>query len=249
MLERFVNPYKSNTFNNVNSKNDMEYDGIINRNAIFNEFNMIDPYKADINRVICQKIKFWPKDYENLELEEAFKDYLTNRIFSTPSLFFALHIFEALINYFFKRREFVNKRISGLSREATELNNTSHYYQPKSKIIIDDFIDEENDKVEENDYFSKKEKFIHDLYNNHNQHNNNLINYSDYYYDDHSRKLRNNRSSHLNGNNNVIPEAKKKKMIEWNETCYICDDFGKLICCEECPNVTHLFCASLNVKF
>ena len=34
----------------------------------------------------------------------------------------------------------------------------------------------------------------------------------------------------------------RKKMIEWNDDCYICDEPGHVICCENCPNVAHLAC-------
>lgn len=32
---------------------------------------------------------------------------------------------------------------------------------------------------------------------------------------------------------------------EWRETCYICDEYGDLICCDGCSNVAHKFCACL----
>lgn len=34
---------------------------------------------------------------------------------------------------------------------------------------------------------------------------------------------------------------------EWNETCFVCDDFGELICCDHCSNVAHLDCAGLKL--
>ena len=40
-------------------------------------------------------------------------------------------------------------------------------------------------------------------------------------------------------------EKEKKKCIDWNETCMHCGEFGDLICCEDCPNVTHLQCEGL----
>ena len=41
------------------------------------------------------------------------------------------------------------------------------------------------------------------------------------------------------------PKVKKKKLIEWNVKCMFCHEFGELLCCENCPNVTHLACAKL----
>ena len=38
---------------------------------------------------------------------------------------------------------------------------------------------------------------------------------------------------------------KRKKMIDWNEKCLYCNEYGDLICCEDCPNVAHLSCAKL----
>ena len=41
------------------------------------------------------------------------------------------------------------------------------------------------------------------------------------------------------------PDVKKRKLIQWNVKCMYCHEFGELLCCEECPNVTHLSCAKL----
>ena len=38
---------------------------------------------------------------------------------------------------------------------------------------------------------------------------------------------------------------KRKKMIDWNDKCLYCNEYGDLICCEDCPNVAHLSCAQL----
>jgi hypothetical protein len=241
LLERFISPYKTNDFNNLGNINDMEYDMNINRNFIFNEDHKIDPYGVDVKRVICQKTKFWSKDHEVLEFEDAFYEYLTNKIHSIPAMYFALHLFESLINNFFKRREFINKKINNLTKEAeVSNNNTSAYIQPKSKKIIDDL----DENIEENDYFGKKDNqdYSNEITNNNN--------FSNYYYDEPitSRRLRNRSSLQLNGIN-YNENSRKKKNIEWNETCYVCNDFGELICCEECPNVVHVFCASLNVLY
>ena len=39
---------------------------------------------------------------------------------------------------------------------------------------------------------------------------------------------------------------KKKKMIDWNDKCMICGEYGDLMCCEDCPNVAHLSCTKLS---
>ena len=46
-----------------------------------------------------------------------------------------------------------------------------------------------------------------------------------------------------------IHREQNKKNEEWNETCYICNKHGSLICCESCKNVSHLSCAGLKVKY
>jgi hypothetical protein len=37
------------------------------------------------------------------------------------------------------------------------------------------------------------------------------------------------------------------RMKTWKEVCYICNDYGELICCDGCTNVAHLFCTCLQV--
>ena len=53
-------------------------------------------------------------------------------------------------------------------------------------------------------------------------------------------------------NNAVIKGGKelrknliKKKMIDWNDKCMFCGEYGDLMCCEDCPNVAHLKCTEL----
>ena len=109
------------------------------------------------------------------------------------------------------------------------------------------FIDGEQDKLRENNNFSTKLKFTHDLLINNSQNNNNNKFYN---YNDESKSNRPKKgASNSKGDNKKKSKDKKKKVIEWKQRCYICNDFGDLICCEECQNVVHLFCATLNVKY
>lgn len=242
LIERFVNPYKIGEYNKTNNNqvNDMEYEINCNRNYLFSEGNRLDVFANDQKRVGCNKTKFWPKDYEVLEIEKAFSDYL-DKVYAYPALFFALHFFESLVQNFFKRRDFINKKILGLTKEVSEGTNIPNAVinQPKSKKIIDDDLE---DFPEEENYY-KKDNFALDSGH---LSNNNL---SNYYFDEPAttRRLRT-RASVINGQKDYSENInKKKRTLEWNETCYLCGDFGELICCEECPNVSHLMCASLNV--
>lgn len=46
------------------------------------------------------------------------------------------------------------------------------------------------------------------------------------------------------GNKN---KPKHSNKISWSNKCYICRDYGDLICCDSCSNVAHLFCVCLEV--
>ncbi len=48
------------------------------------------------------------------------------------------------------------------------------------------------------------------------------------------------------GRNKRKTLLKRKKMIDWNDRCMHCGDYGDLLCCEDCPNVSHLECAGLS---
>jgi hypothetical protein len=44
-------------------------------------------------------------------------------------------------------------------------------------------------------------------------------------------------------------EGKKKDEKCWEDTCYLCGEHGKLICCEACEHVAHVKCLGLRVNF
>ena len=35
-------------------------------------------------------------------------------------------------------------------------------------------------------------------------------------------------------------------MIDWNDRCMFCNEYGDVMCCEDCPNVAHLECTKLD---
>lgn len=244
LLERFINPYKVKELSNQTNENYKEKNKNFNR--IFDKEHKILPYCKDENRIICQKTKFWPKEYENLNLENSFTDYINSKILSTSSLNFSLLIFESLITNFLKRREFINKRISHLSKEATELNNSAHSFQPNSKKIIEDFTTEGMKEEEEKHSITNSQKISADLFN-YKKNENTKNNHKNYL----SPSKQMNKSKSCNKKENQENKAKRKikEKIEWRDTCYICNDYGDLMCCGKCPNVAHLFCVALEVKF
>ena len=60
-----------------------------------------------------------------------------------------------------------------------------------------------------------------------------------------NKSLNNEEEIKINLNSNRITRRLNSEAIKrkWNEKCYICFDFGELICCENCSNVAHKFCA------
>lgn len=34
----------------------------------------------------------------------------------------------------------------------------------------------------------------------------------------------------------------------WEEYCYVCQDGGNMMCCEDCPKVAHYACAGFKVQ-
>ena len=54
--------------------------------------------------------------------------------------------------------------------------------------------------------------------------------------------------SSYNGGNKRLRKnpQKKKKMIDWNDRCMFCNEYGDVMCCEDCPNVAHLECTKLD---
>ena len=164
-------------------------------------------------------------------------------IFSVPSLYLATVVFESVTNSYIRRREFAQKRYNKLGRDLEPQQPQTQYPTtngnqivpiPKQifeKKIIDDYIDDfelQGYLFQETSKSNKKNEIENNDY--------------DYFPEDiqYTRLRKRNFKTNENG---------KKKFTEWEETCYVCHDYGKLICCEECKNVSHLECSKLNVIY
>ena len=120
------------------------------------------------------------------------------------------------------------------------LNSVNSF--PMLHICIDMFEIVLNDLSKRREYFKKRGE---DLMGGANK------NYNNNYNDKKDLKvyLEENDSSY--NNNTGRPGLrktlqKKKKMIDWNDKCMFCGEYGDLMCCEDCPNVAHLTCTKLN---
>jgi len=66
-----------------------------------------------------------------------------------------------------------------------------------------------------------------------------------------------NKNKFTNINTGITLLKKKKrnatpkdlKIADWRDTCYICLEYGDLVCCDGCTNAAHLFCAYLEVLY
>ena len=117
------------------------------------------------------------------------------------------------------------------------LNSVNSF--PMLHICIDMFEIVLNDLSKRREYFKKRNEELAGDINKNNVDKKDLKIY-----------LEENDSSYNNNNNSGRPGLrktlhKKKKMIDWNDKCMICGEYGDLMCCEDCPNVAHLSCTKL----
>ena len=109
---------------------------------------------------------------------------------------------------------------------------------PMLHICIDMFEILLNDLSKRREYFKKRNE---DLITDANKNNDNKKD-SKLYIEDNDSSYNNNPGRP--GLRKTL--QKKKKMIDWNDKCMFCGEYGDLMCCEDCPNVAHLSCTKLN---
>ena len=117
------------------------------------------------------------------------------------------------------------------------LNSVNSF--PMLHICIDMFEIVLNDLSKRREYFKKRNEELGDS----NKNNNDKSDKKDL-----KIYLEENDSSYHNPGRPGLRKTlqKKKKMIDWNDKCMVCGEYGDLMCCEDCPNVVHLSCTKLN---
>lgn len=214
--ERNKSPYKSNAFQQ-NSHIITDDDEVTTQFSPIDINGILNPYLTNPNEVLANKTKLWSRDFENYALEDLFIQYL-HEVTSFQMILFGIFIFTAVCIDLGKRRDYYKKKNEELIEEATKIDN----YKVNS-----------NTKESEKD--NKSDEMELDIESEQNNIDEEYTTTNKY-----SSKLRKSTVNQFSTN-----DKEKKKYIEWNETCMKCGDFGELICCEDCPNVTHLKCAGL----
>lgn len=213
--ERNKSPYKSNAFQQ-NNHIITDDDEITIQYSPIDINGTLNPYLTNPNEILANKTKLWSRDFENYSLEDLFVQYL-HEVTSFQMILFGIFIFTAVCIDLGKRRDYYKKKNEELIEEATKVDN--------HKV-------NSNTKECEKDNSNEIELGIESVQDNNDEDYTTSNKYSS--------KLRKSTVNQYSKN-----DKDKKKYIEWNETCMKCGDFGELICCEDCPNVTHLKCAGL----
>ena len=118
------------------------------------------------------------------------------------------------------------------------LNSVNSF--PMLHICIGMFEIVLNDLSKRREYFKKRNE---DLMGGSNKNNNNDKKDLKIYLEENDSSYNNNNSGRPGLRKTL---QKKKKMIDWNDKCMFCGEYGELMCCEDCPNVAHLSCTKLN---
>jgi len=119
----------------------------------------------------------------------------------------------------------------------TYLNSVNSF--PMLHICIDMFEIVLNDLSKRREYFKKRNDELGDQNKNNNDKKDMKI-----YLEENDSSYNNNYNPGRPGLRKTL--QKKKKMIDWNDRCMVCGEYGDLMCCEDCPNVAHLTCTKLN---
>lgn len=86
------------------------------------------------------------KEFDQLDAEKIFMNYLEKGITNIPQLFFAIFSLEGIILNFFKRRESSNKKYTQLTKEITEKPNKDS--KDKDDCAMSESKEAEDEKME-----------------------------------------------------------------------------------------------------
>jgi hypothetical protein len=136
--EKFKNPYLINQY-----KSKIIEDEVYSAN-IYNDDGIIDPYKVDPARLVASKAKLWSRDFDSLNAEQYFKEYVI-QINSTNQVFFAYFVFSGVVIDLISRREvykmFKKKDDAQDEPQSAEKKNNfdldEYYYDSDKKVNID----------------------------------------------------------------------------------------------------------------
>ena len=241
---RFKNPYRSDeaavseSEDVIMSQVDIpSYKFIPNKDENYIEKNneKLLVFEYDQRKVLAPKgiyyvilVKIWSKDLETYEMEKYFYDNLLNQNHSPPQLYLALHFYESVIFSLIKRRETIGKKTSNLIREINDLEvlNEARESEPsqndQEKTVSMMEVDAE-----------KTESVIPSVQSS-------------------EKKIEKRPAKRPSQAGSSVRILKRKRnpttSNKWAETCYVCGEYGDLLCCDGCPNVVHLFCACLQVR-
>jgi hypothetical protein len=200
-------------------------------------------------------------------MEKFFNEKIVPNLTSLSKFYLALHFYESVIFSLIKRRETTIKKNVNLVKEIEMENNykeTSVLNEEAQVIKEDDntlitnnkTTVKDNQQQEENEKLDDNEKTVSYEPDNMDVDKTESFppsaNNSDKKQKPHKEKLSKNANEKVEeiktktrGRRANVPKDLKAK--EWQENCYICGEYGDLICCEKCTNVAHLFCACLEV--
>ncbi len=202
-----------------------------------------NPYKIEEGNLTSIGIKNKPNkkiieddvESNNISIENNANENIDNIIDNEGKL---------VINYVNKELQFGNK-IRLWSKEFESYNLEDIYIEylnsvdslPMLHICIDMFEIVLNDLSKRREYFKKRnEDYAGDnkIMSNEKKDKDVKISLDD--------------DSSYNGGNKRLRKnpQKKKKMIDWNDRCMFCNEYGDVMCCEDCPNVAHLECTKLD---
>ena len=101
----------------------------------------------------------WSKDAENIEAERIFLEYVEKGLFGFSSLMFAATIFDGIVNDLNKRRDYVNKKLGGVS--ALQDDDNLAIYERETKKLTKESKSDKNeafliDNINIDDYAFKE---------------------------------------------------------------------------------------------